>query len=95
MASAVTMGTTNVRPYALKGERIGHEMGVRSLTYAGDGMMLSAAFDLVVFGWDVSGLSIRPLFQLRGHTVPLLASGRHRARAHASFATMMHCSDMS
>jgi len=55
-----------------RGERKGHKRGIRSLDYCGNGVILSSSFDMTSHGWDVSGLSDKSLFCLRGHTSPLI-----------------------
>ena len=58
-----------------KGKRIGHKRGIRSLDYCGDGLIISASFDMTACGWDVSGMSNKRIFCLRGHTAPLVGCG--------------------
>ena len=61
--------------YAIKGKRVGHKMGVRSLglvTGKNDGcLVLSSGFDAEVLLWEVGGLANKPLMRL-GHTAPVV-----------------------
>eukprot|EP00935_MAST-01C_sp_MAST-1C-sp1_P000880 g880.t1 len=54
-----------------KGMRTGHHTGVRSLTYGGNNLLISASFEFEILAWDLAGLSNRPLFRLMGHRAPL------------------------
>ena len=47
-----------------KGERVGHKMGVRSIAYAGEGVVLSCGFEFDIYAWDISGMSFEPHFVL-------------------------------
>lgn len=66
-----------------KSHRSGHQKGVRSLAYAEGGLLLSAAFDLVVLAWDITEISMRPVFQLLGHTSPLFGVRILPSKQHA------------
>ncbi|GBG27765.1 WD repeat-containing protein wdr-5.1 [Hondaea fermentalgiana] len=67
----------------LRSHRSGHQKGVRSLAYADEGLLLSAAFDLVVLAWDITEISMRPIFQLVGHTAPLFGVRILPSKQHA------------
>ena len=57
----------------VKSRIAGHgDTGVRSITYAGEGTLLSVAFDFQIIGWNIDGITSRPLFKLTGDRVPLL-----------------------
>merc|ERR1711998_465611 len=43
----------------------GHDdVGVRCIAYAGEGTLLSTAFDFQIIGWNIDGITNRPLFKL-------------------------------
>ena len=61
----------------LEGKRHGHKGGVRCLSYAEEGILLSGGYDYDILGWDISGASVEPLFRLGGgfggHKFPVQA----------------------
>ena len=69
----------------LFGTREFHRKPIRRLCDDGKKMVLSAGFEMDVAAWDVSSPSLQPIFQLRGHAVPLgsVAVMHHAGRAYA------------
>ncbi|OQR99627.1 hypothetical protein ACHHYP_05427 [Achlya hypogyna] len=55
----------------LKSTRRGHTRGVRKLVKHSDTVFVSSGFEMDMLGWDVSGLSIAPIFRLPGHVAPI------------------------
>ncbi|ETV69487.1 hypothetical protein, variant 1 [Aphanomyces astaci] len=56
-----------------KSTRAGHKRGIRTLAKHSSTVFVSAGFEMDMLGWDVSGLSIAPIFQLTGHMAPIVA----------------------
>ena len=59
--------------HKVKSRIAGHnDTGIRGISYAGEGTLLSIAFDSQIIGWNIDGVTNRPLFKLIGTRVPLL-----------------------
>ncbi|KAF0685678.1 Aste57867_22463 [Aphanomyces stellatus] len=56
-----------------KSTRVGHKRGIRTLSRHSSTVFVSAGFEMDMLGWDVSGLSIAPIFRLCGHLAPVVA----------------------
>ena len=49
-----------------------HETGVRHMCNGGKGLLLTASFDFDIFGWNTSGVTEQPLFNIKAGRTPML-----------------------
>ncbi|CAK4205451.1 unnamed protein product [Aphanomyces euteiches] len=56
-----------------KSTRQAHKAGIRILAKHSSTVFISAGFEMDMLGWDVSGLSLAPIFKLCGHNAPVVA----------------------